>query len=35
MVNLERHIDNVHNYGLSCVVAINRRVEDTEREISY
>ena len=34
MVNLERHIDNVHNrYGLPCTVAINRRAEDTEREI--
>src|SRR5215469_10898487 len=33
-VNLERHIDNVRNrYGLPCVVAINRRAEDTEREI--
>jgi formate--tetrahydrofolate ligase len=34
VVNLERHIDNVrNNYGLHCVVAINRRSEDTEREI--
>jgi formate--tetrahydrofolate ligase len=34
VVNLERHIDNVVNrYGLSCVVAINRRAEDSEREI--
>ena len=34
VVNLERHIDNVHNrFGLPCVVAVNRRVEDTEREI--
>ncbi len=34
MVNLERHIDNVHNrYGLPCTVAINRRAEDTEREV--
>jgi formate--tetrahydrofolate ligase len=33
-VNLERHIDNVVNhYGLPCVVAINRRAEDTEAEI--
>jgi formate--tetrahydrofolate ligase len=33
-VNLERHIDNVLNrYGLPCVVAINRRAEDSEREI--
>ena len=34
VVNLERHIDNVHNrYGLPCTVAINRRAEDSEREI--
>src|SRR5438093_3573176 len=34
VVNLERHIDNVHNrYGLPCTVAINRRAEDTEREV--
>src|SRR5580704_14866199 len=34
VVNLERHIDNVRNrYGLQCVVAINRRSEDTDREI--
>jgi formate--tetrahydrofolate ligase len=34
IVNLERHIDNVRNrFGLPCVVAINRRAEDTEHEI--
>ena len=34
VVNLERHIDNVRNrFGLPCVVAINRRAEDTEHEI--
>ena len=34
VVNLERHIDNVHNrHGLPCTVAINRRAEDSEREI--
>jgi formate--tetrahydrofolate ligase len=33
-VNLERHIDNVlKRYGLPCAVAINRRAEDSEREI--
>jgi formate--tetrahydrofolate ligase len=33
-VNLQRHIDNVLNrYGLPCAVAINRRAEDSEREI--
>ncbi|HSY06733.1 MAG TPA: formate--tetrahydrofolate ligase [Steroidobacteraceae bacterium] len=35
-VNLERHVDNVRNrYGLPCVVAINRRAEDSEREIAH
>jgi formate--tetrahydrofolate ligase len=35
VVNLERHIDNVRNgYGLPCTVAINRRAEDSEREIA-
>ncbi|MBV8496872.1 MAG: formate--tetrahydrofolate ligase, partial [Gammaproteobacteria bacterium] len=34
VVNLERHIDNVVNrFGLPCVVAINRRAEDSEREV--
>src|SRR5437016_2150750 len=34
VVNLERHIDNVHNrYGLPCLVAINHRAQDTDREI--
>src|SRR5262249_44991683 len=34
VVTLERHIDNVRNrYGLPCVVAINRRSEDTEAKI--
>ncbi|HUN28144.1 MAG TPA: formate--tetrahydrofolate ligase [Steroidobacteraceae bacterium] len=34
IVNLERHIDNVRkNYGLSCLVAINHRTEDTDAEI--
>ncbi|GAC1455833.1 MAG: formate--tetrahydrofolate ligase [Steroidobacteraceae bacterium] len=34
VVNLERHIDNMRNrFGLPCVVAINRRAEDTEHEV--
>src|SRR5207302_822782 len=34
VVNLERHIDNVHNrYGLPCTVAKNRRAVETEREM--
>jgi formate--tetrahydrofolate ligase len=32
--NLERHVENVRDrYGLPCVVAINRRAEDTAAEI--
>ncbi len=35
LVNLERHVDNViNNYGLPCVVSINRFTFDTENEIS-
>ena len=35
VVNLQRHIDNVVNrYGMPCVVAINRRAEDSERELA-
>jgi formate--tetrahydrofolate ligase len=35
LVNLERHIDNVrNNFGLGCVVAINRRSEDSAAEIA-
>ena len=35
VVNLERHVDNVVNhYGLPCAVAINRRAEDSDREIA-
>jgi formate--tetrahydrofolate ligase len=34
VVNLQRHIDNVHNkFGLPCVVAINHRAQDTDREV--
>src|SRR2546429_5254589 len=34
VVSLERHIENVHNrYGRPCRVPINRRAEDSEREI--
>ncbi|HXY22097.1 MAG TPA: formate--tetrahydrofolate ligase, partial [Burkholderiaceae bacterium] len=33
LVNLERHVDNVHiRYGLPCVVAINHRSHDTAAE---
>src|SRR2546422_5023639 len=34
LVNLERHVDNVHNvYGIPCVVSINRFSFDTPAEI--
>jgi len=32
--NLEKHIENVHNFGQSIVVAFNRFAEDTEDEIA-
>ncbi|NCV85532.1 MAG: formate--tetrahydrofolate ligase [Oxalobacteraceae bacterium] len=35
LVNLERHVDNVTNqYGLPCVVSINRFTADTDAEIA-
>lgn len=35
LANLERHIHNIkNNFGLPCVVAINRRTEDTPAEIA-
>jgi formate--tetrahydrofolate ligase len=35
LVNLERHVDNVHRvYGMPCVVAINHFNTDTPAEIS-
>jgi formate--tetrahydrofolate ligase len=34
LVNLERHVDNVHNvYGIPCVVSINRFTYDTPAEL--
>ena len=35
LVNLERHIQNIHNnYGLPCAVAINHRTDDTAAEVA-
>lgn len=35
LANLERHVGNVRGvYGLPCVVAINRRADDTDAEIA-
>ncbi|MDO4439452.1 MAG: formate--tetrahydrofolate ligase [Eubacteriales bacterium] len=33
MSNLEKHIENIHKYGLNCVVAINAFPTDTASEI--
>jgi formate--tetrahydrofolate ligase len=34
IANLERHVNNIRNhFGLSCVVAINHRTEDTDAEV--
>lgn len=35
MKNLERHIENMHRFGLPVVVAINEFVSDTEDEICF
>lgn len=32
--NLKRHIENIHNFGLNAVVAINRFPNDTDNEIN-
>jgi formate--tetrahydrofolate ligase len=32
-VNLQRHIENVKNFGLNCVIAINKFPKDTEKEV--
>jgi formate--tetrahydrofolate ligase len=33
IVNLEKHLENSRNFGLDCVVAVNRFTSDTEAEI--
>ena len=33
--NLEKHIENVHKYGVPVIVAINEFPTDTERELKY
>lgn len=35
IVNLEKHIENLHKYGVPVVVALNAFVSDTRAEISY
>ncbi len=35
IVNLEKHIENIHKYGVPIVVALNAFVSDTPEEIDY
>ena len=35
IVNLEKHIENLHKYGVPIVVTLNSFVSDTEAEIAY
>lgn len=35
IVNLEKHIENLHKYGVPIVIALNSFVSDTEAEIGY
>ena len=35
IVNLEKHIENLHKYGVPIVVTLNSFVTDTEKEIAY
>jgi formate--tetrahydrofolate ligase len=35
IVNLEKHIENLHKYGVPVVVTLNSFVSDTEKEIAF
>lgn len=35
IVNLEKHIENLHKFGVPVVVSLNRFVTDTEAELNY
>ena len=35
IVNLEKHISNIHKYGVPIVVALNAFASDTQEEIDY
>lgn len=35
IVNLEKHIENIQNYGVPVVVTLNQFITDSEAEISY
>lgn len=35
IVNLEKHIENIHKFGVPCVVTLNKFSSDTEAELSF
>jgi formate--tetrahydrofolate ligase len=35
IVNLEKHIENLHKFGVPVIVSLNRFVTDTDAELSY
>ncbi len=35
IVNLEKHIENVHKFGVPCIVAINQFITDGEAELKF
>ena len=35
IVNLDKHIENLHKYNVPIVVALNHRAEDSEAEIAF
>jgi formate--tetrahydrofolate ligase len=35
IANLEKHIENLHKYGVPIIVSLNRFLSDTDRELTY
>ena len=35
IVNLEKHIENIHKYGVTCVVTLNKFSTDTKEELDF
>ena len=35
IVNLEKHIENIHKYGVPCVVTLNKFSTDTKEELDF
>ena len=35
IVNLEKHIENLHKYGVPVVVTLNRFMTDSQKELNY